>query len=384
MARLFIEDTPKYLDESLTEVEQEIELRRAISAGDQAAIRYNYYREDAVRRVTNPPAAPLFRIFNTHNRAPTFDVERQIINDWDIMVTHGLHSGKRLKQLPREFMEWVLANVESGDLLPIRDALIRISARAGVTRILGRIKPPAILVIEREFELLRRPAGVDPQYFASFIEMCAVKAANKDDMLRLDGFEHRLVECGLAHAQPLEEYRRLTSNCFVLPPIVVRKANAFDRTYSHAYNAPDSYRALAILADQTEYGDHAKVMHAVLNGGYEEYLEKFFENDIVAPLEDVGRIGAIAVGCVTAVVNHVSSDCVWGFECSLEDDVDAWSKVMYAHWCLYALRYEKKRYCRVVNFLTGHVFRMIPSGDPAVHVASWRATKAHMKLFETR
>lgn len=302
-------------------------------------------------------------------------------NDWDIVVSVGKHRGKLIKHLPPDYMDWVLKNVNNGELLEVRDALVRINNRVGVTRILDRINSPCTLKLDEalSFEPIRRPEGADapsPQYFGYFIELClkmhSMPKSTDSVSIRHDEYEERLVSCGLLESEKL-----------VIRPENVRKPTKFDHLFHKAFLAPTSYEALAILAADKDESQYV-VMQAILNDGYAEYLENYFATlklRIAFDTEASKRANSISVGAIRGVIDMVDADTIWDVKACREDDPDSWSRQLYAYWSLYALRYERKKYCKIVNFMTGHVFIMEPTGNPEANVKSWSDLPQHKALF---
>jgi hypothetical protein len=256
-------------------------------------------------------------------------------DDYEVVFNFGKYEGKRIMDVPSDYINWVNSHVKNQ---PILDPIRRIINRRGVTTLIAKISVPIFVPKFDEkiknFTPIMRDSSLDPCLFGSFVEYLVkyhsgVKTFNEVEDLLSEDRSFTWIE------KSYEKNKKTVGDICNL-------------SFSHS-----------ILMDNFGKRKGAKLFkYANENADYfEAYL-----NSLDFPKctdEEQETCDEICVGCVDGVIDIISGDSIIDIKCCQEDDLDYFRMQLFCYACLHYLRYGKViEKCEVYNFLTGKHYTM--------------------------
>lgn len=318
----------------------------------------------------------------------------QFFNDYDLVVDFGKHKGTKIKDLPKDYIQWMLTHIKAGNTAV--DALKRIENRRGVTNLIKGLDTPSwvpeLIEITARFPPIQRPKDIDPSLFGSFIEYYVkhTLGLSIDDepreLLALHGLAP-VPENLVMNGPPMAPNRRIewTNRSYQKHPRERTVADICNLSFSHA-----------ILMEQFDERDGAKLYTYVKDN--EEYFKAYFQQVHIAipDPEEQKTCDKISVGCVIGVIDMISNGAIVDIKCRARDDVESYRKQVFTYACLHYLRYQMtdnaKQYpqinrCEIYNFMTGKQYVMAIGKSCAEHAKEFIRSlgafcKAHLRLFD--
>jgi uncharacterized protein (DUF3820 family) len=311
----------------------------------------------------------------------------EFINDYHMVIDFGKHKGKRIVDVPSEYIDWVLANVRNN---PIIDVLRRIRSRKGITKLIERIQTPAyipeMVEISAKFPPIQRPADIDPSLFGSFVEYYTKHSLG----LNINDEPQQLLACfGLAptpenftvEGKPERPDRRIEwiKRSFDKTPSERTVADVCNLSFSHA-----------ILLDHFNE-NKASQLYVYVKDNEDYFKEYFRQAHIPIPTkEEQETCDRISVGCVLGVIDMISGTAIIDIKCCVRDDLEQYRKQLFAYACLHYLRYKSDfQLCQIYNFLTGKQFVMVLGNSCKERAKEFirglgSYCKEHLKLFDKK
>lgn len=304
------------------------------------------------------------------------------VNDYHVVFDFGMHKGKRIMDVPRDYLIWVVKNIKNK---PEVDAINRIFNRRGVTTIIKRKKVvpeiiPEIIETSMKFEPIRREVYLNPSMFGSFVEYLI---KNHLKLSINDQAESLLAKYGLVQVPThlVMEGENLEVNEFIEQiheSYLKSKRSILDILYLSFCHS---------LEMESFRQKDAKLLinYVTKNQNYfEEYLTKINLPSVESV--DQSTCDKISVGCVCGVIDMISEDSIIDIKCTREDNVDYYRMQLYAYACLHHLRYNSNfSRCEIYNFLTGKHY-VLAIGDSMKYakeyIKSLSNLSVHQKLFE--
>lgn len=173
-----------------------------------------------------------------------------------------------------------------------------------------------------------------------------------------------------------------------IPDLLQRIFRAYGKTQK-------SISDICVLSFSTSIilNNHIKAIDFERLRGYVEKNEAQFETwlstlEIERPNVSQTSCSDISIGALTGVIDMITENTIVDIKCCKEDDVDYYSKQLFAYACMHHLRYGSKfKGCEIYNFITGKSFYM-ELGDSVQkyaveHVKKLGSfSKAHQRLFD--
>lgn len=304
-------------------------------------------------------------------------------NDYHVVLDFGMHKGKKIMDLPVEYIDWMMKNIRNKP--EVTDAIDRITKRRGVTTIIRSKKSvpefiPQIFEVSSKMEPIYRHKTLNPSMFGSFVEYMIKNylGLSIDDEPRTMLSKFGLVEIQehlRISGQPLEPDDLITE---IHKRYLKQKRSIVDILYlsfSHSiemnsFNLKCAHHLVKYVTENQDY--------------FETYLGKLVLPDIRNV--DQSTCDKISVGCVIGVIDMISEDSIIDIKCTQEDNLDYYRMQLFAYASLHHLRYGSNfTRCEIYNFVTGKQFVM-PIGDSMKHAAefikSLSSAYSHQKLFK--
>jgi len=278
-----------------------------------------------------------------------------MINDYDTLVDFGKHKGKKIRDLPPEYVEWVLKNVKTQPT--VTDAMKRICLRAGVTTLIRRHALPSYLpqIYESSLKItpIHRPPELCSSLFGTFVEY-AFKHFNRisinDEPVEL------LARHGL---EPFPSHLVWQGKFDVPTPRIQWIHKSFkqeQRTVADICNLSFSHQLQ--MGSLNEHNASKLYMYVSQNT---PYFESYFRSlHLPVPDDELQHTcDKISVGCVIGVIDLISNESIIDIKCRQTDNTNEYRMQLYSYAALHYLRYGPLiSRCEIYNFLTGKHFVM--------------------------
>lgn len=308
-----------------------------------------------------------------------------MINDYDTIVDFGKHKGKKIKELPRDYVEWCLKNVSNKPT--VTDAMIRIASRVGVTALIRGRKCPSYIPILHEttmkFVPIHREPSLCPSLFGTFVEY-AYKHFNRisidDEPVTL------LAQHGLEQFPP----HLIWNGKFDVP---TRRIMWIHESFKKQQRSVADICNLS-FSHQLQMGslneNRASDLFRYVNENA-PYFESYFRS-LGLPIPDdelQHTCDKISVGCVIGVIDLISNGAIVDIKCRQADNTEEYRMQLYSYAALHYLRYGPLiTRCEIYNFLTGKCFVM-PLNDLQNHAKEFISDlgsycKEHVKLLNSK
>lgn len=294
-------------------------------------------------------------------------------NDYDIVVDFGRYKGKKIKELPDEYINSLLSSCK--DKQHITDAIKRIKNRKGVTTLIKNIKSitftPIMLEVQSKIKPIYRDPDLNPSLFGSFVEYLIKShmGLSIDDQSRNLLSQHEI-------SNSSNQKIKWIYNSFIKPADQRTILDICSLSLSHS-----------ILMNNCKEKDAKELyMHVKEN---EDYYNEYLKN-ITLPILDKNEqdtCDKICIGCVTGVIDMISKEAIIDIKCRQIDNIDEYQKQLFTYACLHYLKYNSNfQRCEVYNFLTGKQYAMA-LGDSCQKYAKYYIKtlgsycQEHVKLF---
>lgn len=313
---------------------------------------------------------------------------KQFINDWHTVFNFGKHKGKRLMDVPKDYIEWFIKNTKRCN---IHEAMNRIKNRKGVTTLIKNHPiydyiPNMVEETDSVLPIIERPKNIDASLYGTFVEYLIKHALGIN---KFDNVGDYLSLFGLA---------KLSSDLRYVGDIL----EADKRTkYIHKSYSKEKYNILDIcnisFCDSimmNSYDEHNGTELYKYVSKNIEYFETYilvlqnFPNIPKLDEKEQETCDKISVGCVKGTIDLIYKNNIIDVKCRRDDDIDYYRKQLFTYACLHYLRYGKKiENCRVCNFMTGKIFTMnvsnINMNIASNHIKCLGSYCAdHLKLFD--
>lgn len=283
----------------------------------------------------------------------------RFINDWHTIINFGVHTGKRLIDVPTNYFEWMSKNVKDG---PVHEAIVRIHNRKGITDLI-KYQPIQNYIPDLKKDtnhvlpIISRPQNINFSLFGIFMEYLIKYHLG---IKRFDEVIEYLALFGLA---------TLPDHLKLIGPVATPTKRA--QYIAKSFNKTD-YNILDIC--------NLSFSHSLLINPYKEYEyvnlftfvkeNREYFDDYVLVLKnfpDLPRLvdaeqetcDKISVGCVIGVIDLIHDRNIIDIKCCESDDLDYYRKQLFAYGCLHRLRYGNIiKYCKIFNFMTGTIYIM--------------------------
>lgn len=276
-------------------------------------------------------------------------------NDYDVIIDFGKHEGKKIKELPESYENWLLNSVKNRP--DITDAIKRIRKRKGVTSLTKNIKNlsviPEMIEIQTKIKPVHRPSDLNSSMFGSFIEYLVKSYLG----LSIDDEPQTLLcEYGLVDVPD----HLIFKGDFLEPNQRIRWIyNSFIKTRRSVSDICNLSFTHSISMGHFSEKDASKLFTYVKEN--EIYFEEYLKT-LVLPIPDKDEQNTcdkISVGCVIGVIDMISNDAIVDIKCKQTDDINEYRKQLFAYACLHYLRYGNLiQRCEIYNFLTGKQYVM--------------------------
>ncbi len=309
-------------------------------------------------------------------------------NDWHTIINFGIHKGKRLMDVPSDYLKWILNNVKFG---PIRDAVIRINNRKGVVAIIKKQElfnyvPELKEDTDNVLPMIIRPDEIDCSLFGSFVEYFIKYNLG---IAKFDGVIQYLALFGLAklpdHLKMIGDIQKPNTRVkYIAKSFNKEKFDTLDIcniSFAHSltmgsYNENEGTKLYKYVQQNKQY--------------FEDYIDvlKNFPNVPKFIQEEQETCDKISVGCVIGEIDAIYGTNIIDIKCCMNDNINYYRKQLFAYACLHYLRYGKKMtHCTIFNFMTGKIYVMSIQGitDEIAtnHIKIMGSHCAyHTKLFE--
>lgn len=312
----------------------------------------------------------------------------KFINDWHTIINFGLHKGKRIIDVPEDYMEWILNNVKFG---PIYDAVFRIKNRKSVTTIIKKQQlfdyiPELKEDTDNVLPMIIRPDSVDCSLFGSFVEYFIKYNLGVG---KFDEVVQYLALFGLAkvpgHLKIIGDIQKPNTRAkYIAKSFDKEKYDTLDicnMSFVHSlsmgtYNENQGTKLYKYIQQNKQY--------------FEDYIDvlKNFPNVPKFTQEEQETCDKISVGCVIGEIDAIYSSNIIDIKCCVNDNINYYRKQLFAYACLHYLRYGKiMTHCKILNFMTGKIYVMdiqcITDEIAVNHVKTMGSHCIyHIKLFE--
>lgn len=277
------------------------------------------------------------------------------INDYHTIINFGKYKGKRLIDVPKEYVDFLERECMYG---PVHEAISRINSRRNVTSLIKDMNsqgiPRLIQDTNNIVPIINRPRNICPRLYGTFVEYLV---------------KHAL---GLTNFNDVKLYLSTRGLCSPPEDIHVYNITPSDRRSKYILS---SYNKISKnILDICNLSFCPALMHDSFSElkGSELYNHiksniEYYENYIhlvrkfIHPLreEDQTRCDKISVGCIIGAIDVIYKNTIIDIKCCNLDNIDYYRKQLYTYACLYLLRYGKNiEFCKIYNFISGIIYTM--------------------------
>jgi len=303
-------------------------------------------------------------------------------DDYNMNITSGPHRGKKLMDVPEEYVNWILTNVPHG---AIYEANVRIKNRRNVENIVKKhtTQPYIPNIMEAIIDLQPlsiKDDAIDFMMFSSFIEYF-IK-----------------YHMGIKKHYDATIYLAMYGLCEV-PTVkksidkIDQRARCIQKSYNKVICTPSDLCNLSFAKlinegtfDEKKANDLYK--YVLQNEQkFSEYKNKFKSTLQQLHYEQQITCNNISVGCLVGELGALSDTESIDMKCYKTDDIEYYRRLLFARACLHRLRYGKMiTSCKIINCMTGKIYVMdisnVTNNTMMQHIKNMGSyCDFHVKLF---
>lgn len=248
--------------------------------------------------------------------------KKTFINDWHTIVNFGIYNGKRIIDLPEEYQEWILNNVKYGD---VRDAIVRIRNRLGVTTIIKKQPiydyiPELKEDVDHVLPIIIRPNNINFSLFGSFIEYYVKYNLG---IIKFDKVVEYLAYFGLAK---LPDHFKLNGDLLKIDMRTKYIAKSFNKDKYDVLDICNMSFVHSLLMNSYNENEGVKLYHYVQQN--KQYFDDFsivlkhFPTIPKFVQEEQETCDKISVGCVIGEIDAIFGSNIIDIKCYEIDDIE--------------------------------------------------------------